>query len=347
MSEKILSICISTYNRCDKCTQLIQSICTLKDNRYNVVVCDDASSDGTAGALRKLSYDNLVIKENKRNLGPCRNWYNTINSGTAKYVLHVLDRDTLNILQLQYLLDLLEEYDISGGYIGLSAIDASKDRQIGKSAYLYKKGKEAFLYMGGVPIHPTGFIVLWETWERCRHQIKRYFYLTEKYGIYPHSYVMAHMALRGDMLYIPADFYFYKYIGKNSESRFYQFYKGKRNFWWLPENVLETAVKLLFYLYPYAGWDYQKDLIIRRFGDGLYRATKSYKDTAADKAEMAHYGVKERSISDIELLVTGIWYYSQFMKVEKKFCIDNDKKTKCALRRKWRGIMSEVLRNKG
>lgn len=344
MVEKLLSICISTYNRCDECVRLVQSIVALKDSRYNVVVCDDASTDNTTGRLRELVQDNLIIKTNKRNLGPCKNWYNTIDSGTGKYILHVLDRDTINILQLHSLLDILEKYEISGGYIGLSAIEASIEKQIGHKVYLYKLGKEAFLYMGGVPVHPTGFIVCRMFWKEC--QSKKYFYLTEKYGIYPHSYVMAYMALKGDMLYIPANFYSYKYTGKNSESRFYQSYKGKRNFWWTPVSVEQTAMKLLFYLYPYADSDYQERFIVRRFGDGLYRATVSYKETVSNKAEMAHYGVNARTISDVELLVTGIWYYCLFTKGMDRFYTGDVKKMKRELRRSWRKIMSCVLRNK-
>lgn len=343
MPEKLLSICISTYNRRAECIKLIQSIFTLKDNRYNVVVCDDASTDGTVGNLRELGFPKLDIKVNKRNLGPCRNWYNTINSGTAKYILHVLDRDTLNIMQLQYLLELLEKYDISGGYIGMAAIESVPNRIIGKKTYMYNKGEEAFLYMGAIPVHPTGFIVRRQYWEQC--QFKKYFYQIEKYGIYPHSYVMAHMALRGDMIYVRSDFCSYKYVGKNSRSRFYQFYKAGHEFWWTPESVLKVAVKLVIYLYPYAGTAYQDNFIVRRFGEGLYRATMSYRETLKNKEEMSHYGLTTKKISNMELFMIGIWYYFAFCSVLEKVYADDSKQIKIALRRNWKKIMTGIWKN--
>lgn len=343
--NKILSICISTYNRCDECVRLVKKIFTLDDNRYNVVVCDDASSDGTPWKLRKLPYKNLIVKENKKNIGPCKNWYRTIDSGNAEYMLHVLDRDTLDIPQLRRLIGLLEKYDISGGYAGISAIDVKKERQKGRNTYLYNKGGEAFLYMGGVPVHPTGFIVRKRVWEQCR--LKKYFYMTDKYGIYPHSYALAHMALCGDMLYAPSKFYTFRYIGKIRKSRFYRNCKKKPDFWWKPESVLKTALKLAAYLYPYADKEYRDDFIVRRFGDGLHRATEDYRIISADMHTMSHYGVGTKDVSDMELLAAGIWYYFAFWAPLDRRYAGDKKALKRALRKRWKKVMRGIWKAKG
>lgn len=342
MTEKLLSICISTYNRCNECIRLVESIFELKDNRYNVIICDDASSDGTVKKLKELPYDNLIVKENKKNVGPCKNWYNTINSGTAKYILHVLDRDTLNIVQLQYLLDILGKYDISGGYIGLCAIESVENRESEPNIYLYKKGQDAFLRMGGVPVHPTGCIVRRKFWKHCK--LKKYFYLTEKYDIYPHSYVMAHMALEGDMLYMATKFYSYKYVGKTRRSRFYQHNKGKSEFWWMPKSVLKVTLKMIFYLYMYVEGKYQGDFVTKRFEEGLYRATESYRKCVGNKAEMDHYGVPSRSVSNVELFIIAIWFYHFFMIGISGFYADT-KNLRKELYKCWKKVMTDIWVN--
>lgn len=339
MQQKTLSICISTYNRCEQCINLVNKIFRLKDERYNVIICDDRSSDNTVSILNKLPYRNLKIKENKKNLGPCKNWYHTINSGDAKYVLHVLDRDTIKISQLQYLIDLLEKYEVSGGYIGASAIKELKESQTEEKAYIYSKGKDAFLYMGGVPVHPTGFIVHRQFWGQC--QMKKFFYLTDKYGIYPHSYVLAHMALYGDLLYIPSNFYSYKYIGKNSKSRFY---KKNDRFWWMPESVMDVAIKLIFYLYPFADTEYGDEFIIRRFQDGLYRSTITYKETIGCKSEMEHYGLYPKDVSNLELLWISIWFCLRFLTFLKKQNIESKKSIVTMMYSSWKSIVGKIIK---
>ena len=97
MEEVLLSICISSYNRGDKCQQLVNRILTLEDDRYNIFLCDDYSDEDTRLKLRSLVSQKVTLIQNEGNIGPCPNWFQTIDSGNGRYILHVLDRDDIDV----------------------------------------------------------------------------------------------------------------------------------------------------------------------------------------------------------------------------------------------------------
>jgi GT2 family glycosyltransferase len=65
-----LSIIIVSYNTKEFLNGCLESIYqTTKNINFEVIVVDNASSDGTVKALRKLKNENLNLIENKKNLG--------------------------------------------------------------------------------------------------------------------------------------------------------------------------------------------------------------------------------------------------------------------------------------
>ena len=104
MSEqKLLSICIPTFNRAEFLRYNLKSITdqfdaepALKDI-VEVVISDNASADGTkemvAGFVGK--YPNIIYHRNETNIGFDRNLNNAINLAGGKYCFSLGDDDAL------------------------------------------------------------------------------------------------------------------------------------------------------------------------------------------------------------------------------------------------------------
>lgn len=320
MNEILLSICISSYNRGDKCCKLVQSILTIEDDRYNIFICDDASDKETINKLRSLDNSKVKLIENKRNAGPCKNWYKTIDCGDGKYILHVLDRDDIKVNSLKAVLDILEEHSIGAGYIGKSAMSINGEMRGPTRFKILEKGKEAFVVMAGVPIHPTGFLINKDQWKKEKY--RKFFYMDDKYGIYPHAYVLGRAAVQSNMLYMPISFYSYAYRGTNKQSKFYAKANNK-NYWWCPDSVIKTANQLILYLCRFADDVYKEEFICRRFQDGLYRATIGYRLISFNSSEMGHYGVDVHAASKSELIFVALKYLLTFICILNKIEIND------------------------
>lgn len=321
MSDDLLSICISSYNHGDKCAQLVKLLLSLEDKRFNIVICDDCSNEDTVRELKTLSDSRVKLIQNKDNLGPCRNWFKTIDSGNGRYILHVLDRDMISIKYLPVVLDILEKNSVGGGYFGRSALYPAEGIVNRGNYVICNKGREAFLTMAGVPIHPTGFFVQRTLWKNGKYE--KFFNKSDKYGIYPHSYVLGELAIKNDIIYSPIPFYSYTYIGSNKISRFYE-KKADKDYWWMPKNTISTDNRLMLYLGRIADDSYRGEFICRRFRDALNRATFAYKRVAANQQEMEHYGLSTSYVYGCELLQISVKYKMEFVHVLKKLQINSN-----------------------
>lgn len=90
-----VSVCIPAYNSCEFITQTIESVLkqTLQD--FELIICDDASSDGTRQMIRQFNDPRIRLVENPKNLGTEGNW-NLVNSlATAPYIKLLCGDDVL------------------------------------------------------------------------------------------------------------------------------------------------------------------------------------------------------------------------------------------------------------
>lgn len=345
MSEILLSICISSYNRGSKCVRLVEKILTVEDDRYNIFICDDCSNKDTIEKLKNLRSSKVFLIQNKKNVGPCKNWFNTIDCGTGRYILHVLDRDDIFINKIKIVLDILEKSSVGAGYFGKSAMYLVDGIKKHISFSVCKKGKEAFLTMAGIAIHPTGFFVKKSVWEQGNY--KKFFYQSNKYGIYPHSYVLSDIALKKDMLFSPISFYYIAYRTENKKSRFYK-KSNNKDYWWMPDSVIKTDNCLIAYCCKIAEKKYIDEFICRRFRDSLNRSTIIYKKISASQSEMEHYGLNADFVSPWKLLLISTKHWITFLIVLKKIKIQN-KTIRNELRNIWVSnikIIVEMIKKK-
>ena len=234
-----------------------------------------------------------------------------------KVLIFFIDTDYVSTI-----LDILEQNSVGAGYFGRSAISPVEGIEKQRNFAICKKGKEAFLMMG-IPIHPTGFFVERKTWKRGN--FKKFFYESEKYGIYPHAYALGIIAAKRDVIYSPIPFYKFMYRGDNRRSRFYEKRKVK-DYWWLPDVVMKTDNQLILYLSQFADDEYKEEFICRRFRHGLYRATLLYRRVEANVLDMERYGLEIRNVPQWELLLGSLKYRIVFQYILEKLQMKEDMK---------------------
>ena len=110
-----LAVVVLSYNQEKYLGQALESIFSQKCSfNYEVIVADDASTDGSVEIIQQFQRDhsNLKLMLNKENLGPTENFRHTLSQVHAKYVVLNDGDDYLtdeHVLQEQF--DYLEQHE--------------------------------------------------------------------------------------------------------------------------------------------------------------------------------------------------------------------------------------------
>lgn len=94
----ILSICIATYNRKELLLELLESILQYPHEDIEIIVSDNASTDGTWEAILEIAdkEKRLRVYRNKQNYGAQYNWIRSLLYGTGKYLMMCNDRQIVS-----------------------------------------------------------------------------------------------------------------------------------------------------------------------------------------------------------------------------------------------------------
>lgn len=298
--DKILSICISTYNRKASVIKMVKEILAINNARFNVWVVDDCSVDGTVEELKSIRDERLSVVSNVENLGAKANWYETLNCGNGKFLLHVLDRDLFNVRFLPRVIEILEQSNEGFGYIGnyYARYDDDKRKE---TIAVYSKGEEALYEYACTLVHPSGFLIRKTCWDALED--KKKFFLTDEYGIYPHSYLYTLLAGSESGIAIRYDMFTLSRVsnmGKN-RSKFYQ--KSKTSYWWTRDSIeYELLSALKFILMNIEVNDNVKSrLLLYVYEEQLNRATIMSRKTHKNIEHVKHYNQEVIYISYDEL----------------------------------------------
>ena len=118
MSEQILiSLCISTFNRCEILNNTIQSITSDKafDETVEIVVGDNGSTDNTPEICKKYAekYPNFRYYRNNENIA-IYNFSKVLMAGSGLYLKLLNDTQTLQGESLAYMKEKIVQYKNSG-----------------------------------------------------------------------------------------------------------------------------------------------------------------------------------------------------------------------------------------
>ena len=90
-----VSVCIPTYNGERFIGQAIESVLKQTFTNFELIVVDDASTDGTAGIVNQFSYSCIRLIQNSTNLGLAGNWNKALGSCTAPLIKLLCHDDLL------------------------------------------------------------------------------------------------------------------------------------------------------------------------------------------------------------------------------------------------------------
>lgn len=321
--RNILSICISTYNRAERIRRLVIEILKCQSKKLSVVVLDDNSTDETQTLLAKISDSRLYVYKNNINLGARENWFETIDKGNGKFVLHLLDRDWLDYKYLDSLIRILESTDASFGYISDLHNISWKLNKSNKVIEHYK-GEATIKTFAFNWAHPSGFLVKKEEWDLVKD--RKIFY-DIKYGTYPHAYIFALLAqrqigivIRYRMISISSSANFVK-----NKSMFYQ--KANLEYYWTPEAWIREMCTITDFCCRKKLWNKKlvKEVLKIRFRDSLYHATINYRNSSMNTETCMHYDVEKKYITTSKLLeINAIFviHYIKYLLIKRFSLVD-------------------------
>lgn len=119
MSKPVVSVIIPTWNKKDTCLECIKFICNsdYPSNSLEIIVVDNASTDGTTGAIKKL-YPQVKIIKLEKNSGFGAAINKGIKSAAGEYIFIsdndvILGKDALS--QLVKVAEENKDFDVLGG----------------------------------------------------------------------------------------------------------------------------------------------------------------------------------------------------------------------------------------
>ncbi|MCK1619078.1 glycosyltransferase family 2 protein [Bradyrhizobium sp. 159] len=129
-SGPLVTIGIPTFNRVHWLKDCILSALAQSYQRYEIIVSDNASTDGTAGLLRQFSDPRLRVVTQERNLGPMQNWNVCVTEAKGDYIVIVPDDDRIAPWMLDRCVSLLRTDPGLAVIIGIGDVYLVADRQI-------------------------------------------------------------------------------------------------------------------------------------------------------------------------------------------------------------------------
>lgn len=111
MNKPILSICIPTYNRADVLVHCLDSIVNhelAKTGTIEIVVCDNASTDGTEALMQKYKkFEYVKYYRNEENIGVIHNTLKVLDMATGEFRKLLNDYSVFTNEGLQYMYNIV------------------------------------------------------------------------------------------------------------------------------------------------------------------------------------------------------------------------------------------------
>ena len=153
MSRPVLSICIPTYNRGEELAARVRAwLAAVETDDFEIVVSDNASTDGTEAAFSAFSDSRLVYCRNETNIGAFENQLRAFAVAHGTWLMQLTDKDEIVSSALPSALAVLR---------GLSAVCGSfrlvrgAGDALDGSVQVYS-GAAAYARFGLAYAHPSG-----------------------------------------------------------------------------------------------------------------------------------------------------------------------------------------------
>ncbi len=110
----LVTVTIPMYNNAKFIRQTIESVLSQTYTNFELLVYDDASTDGSYEIVRSISDPRLKLFRNRKNLGPEGNWNKAVSDVGGTYVKLICGDDILYPQCLERQVDILERHASEG-----------------------------------------------------------------------------------------------------------------------------------------------------------------------------------------------------------------------------------------
>ena len=339
MNQKILSICIPTYNRGEQLFSLIVNILKCSSMDFDIEITDNHSTDDTLEKIINIDDSRVIIHHNESNIGGVANMIKSIFNVKNKYAFYCNDRDSINYEKLSELIEFLKNHELS--YI---KVNERENGTLQNSYFkIYEKGFES-LWKQGYTFHPTGCIFNCNL-IRCNHL------LAENYINWPGTEKYCKLAWdlmcfedsaifnNGAWNYASPEFYagnisrFHLKQNKNPKIVYVHPSDRTKNMKWIMTYLLYENNYLIF------NSEDERETIAIAIATEFYNNLKYYKFNASSIYETSHYQIPRHFVTTLELLKLYGVYTNEVVNTMRN-CKVLDKTI-----RRWRGLnCNRVLR---
>lgn len=301
-----MSICIATYNRVIQLEELVKSLLAVKSDDFEVVITNNCSTDGTLAMLDSIKDDRLVVYTNQNPVPGLYNIILSIFNAKGKYALYCNDRDIIFTERLLSFIDFLKNREYS--YLRVVYNGRIPDNNLIE----YDKGFDSLIHQPYCE-HPTGMVF---NVELLKKHLSKEDYLKYVQVIYPICFLCREVVIYEKS----AEYNIYLWAERPSifkvQSASGSVYRGRLFF------ETDTAIDIMKAVYAHLidnsyfslSHEQNKEMILHIFSNISERLMMK-KYYYADKRECAHYGIKTRYISFLELRKTYNIYLSECDKV--------------------------------
>ena len=108
MSNIVLSICIPTYNRSKLLSECIRRIIQCRSQEIEIVVSDNASTDETQDAVKKIGDPRIKYYRNDENLGFDANVLKLVERATGDFLFLLSDEDYIELEAIPWILEAIK-----------------------------------------------------------------------------------------------------------------------------------------------------------------------------------------------------------------------------------------------
>ncbi|MBR2838603.1 MAG: glycosyltransferase [Kiritimatiellae bacterium] len=150
VQSPVLSVCVPTYNRGAWLASRVREWLAAAPGGLEIVVSDNASSDGTADALAAISDPRFLLVRNESNAGAFENQLRAIEAAHGRYVMQLMDKDELVPAGAAEAVAVLARTDVACGEFALNADGKSSE------PVRVRRGFGAFRRHGLAFTHPSG-----------------------------------------------------------------------------------------------------------------------------------------------------------------------------------------------
>lgn len=303
----IISICIPTYNRGSKVSELVNSILLHKGDEIEILVLDNLSTDDTNLLLDKIVDNRLSYVRNEENIGGIKNIFKALMIASGEYCFLCLDKDRIDYKKIKELIKRVTNSDILFGHCILNGLEDEPD-------VLFEKGFSSVYNMAYLAAHPSGMFYKTDI-VRKLPVLDQIFKENKKFGFYT-ELINAEMSILGQSKIINLPVFYTETKEDCSETASFT-YKNENEIFFFPSNRYEEFLTYTENLYSLTLNNIEKKKILKRiFLKGLIASTIDFKSILSDNAICNHYFIKTRKVSFIELIKIAFSFSNSFFKKE-------------------------------